>query len=104
MSERDAFRFSTDTAEVMKITADGRFYVNGREVETDAEVRDTLAAFARTWNRERLVYVGNLEGAANTALAHLEGRQALPSTREVGMVTRILRTALGARVDEGRGK
>jgi len=33
--------------EVLRIAADGRFYVKGREVETDGEVRDIFAAWAR---------------------------------------------------------
>ena len=46
---RDAFKFfaSPDPEPVMTISPEGRFYIKGREVETDDEVRDTLAAWAR---------------------------------------------------------
>ncbi len=33
--------------ELLRIGGDGRFYVEGREVETDEEVRDILVRFAR---------------------------------------------------------
>lgn len=104
MTDRDAFTFSTNAAEVMRITADGRFYVKGNEVETDTEVRDALVAFAREFHQQRARDIENLVGACNTALAHLEGRRGVFSTREVSTVTAVLRTVLSARVDEDRGK
>ena len=45
------FRFNDNhpagPKEALKIGGDGRFYVDGREVETDEEVRDILVRFAR---------------------------------------------------------
>jgi hypothetical protein len=42
--------------------------------------------------------------ALNTALAHIEGRRHIFSTRDPKTVAGILRQALGDRVNEDRGK
>lgn len=48
--ERDAFRFNANGTPVMSIHPDGRFFIKGEEVETTEEIRDTLAAWCKTWN------------------------------------------------------
>lgn len=42
-----SFTFEENTNELMRIEADGRFFVRGVEVESTEEIRDTLASFAR---------------------------------------------------------
>lgn len=47
-----AFAFSNHGESMMTITADGRFIVRGKEVETTQEIRDVFVEFCRLWNAE----------------------------------------------------
>lgn len=88
----------------MTITADGRFIVHGREVETTEEIRDTFVEWCKTWNEEAKEHRRKQVYGLNTALAHIEGRRAIFSTRDPKTVVTILRDALGSEVNEERGK
>lgn len=52
---------------------------------------------------QALVDNSRLVKALNTALAHIEGRRGIFSTREPATVATIIRQALGDRVNEERG-